>query len=163
MPVQRTRVFLPAVARRSPPTRRPWGRVVLVVCLALACSSCDSEPDWTGVNVSASDDWLGATVTIDTHEVGKLEHLMLHDTLPENLLKKNYGDSPMFHMVALNVPVNPRTSRHGTHRIRIEKGDRVIEGEFTFPDPRGSKVQFLSIIGQTLLNNPGPEAHGSHP
>ena len=161
MRVQRTRSS--ASAPRSPLTRHPLGRAIIVVGLVLAASRCGSESDWTGVNISASDDWLGATVTIDTHQVGKLEHLMLHDTLPEEVLKKQYGDSPMFHMVALNVPVNPSTSRHGVHRVRIEKADRAVEGEFTFPDPRGSRVQFLSINGQTLMNNPGPDAYGSRP
>jgi hypothetical protein len=159
MRVQRTRF----ASLRSPLTREPLGRVIILCGLSLGALRCGSESDWTGVNVSASDEWLGATVTIDSHQVGKLEHLMLHDTLPEAVLKKQYGDSPMFHMVALNVPVNPRTSRHGVHRVKIEKADRSIEGQFTFPDPRGSKIQFLSVSGQTLVNNSGPDAHGSHP
>jgi hypothetical protein len=159
--VQRTRSSPSAL--RSPLTRHPLGRVIVICGLALAAFRCGSEADWTGVNVSASEEWLGATVTIDTHQVGKLEHLMLHDTLPEKVLKKQFGDSPMFHMVALNVPVNASTSGHGVHRVRIEKHSSAVEGEFTFPDPRGSRIQFLSISGQTLVNNPGPDAYGSHP
>ncbi len=130
----------------------------------MAGSGCGFEPEWSGINVNASEEWIGATVAIDGREAGKLEYLMLHDSAWEKSLKKQHGDSPAFRVVALNVALDTGTFPRGVHKVRVEKvGRGVAEGEFTFPDPRGSTVQFLSINGQTLENSPGPDAHGSHP
>ena len=159
--VQRTRPS--ASLRGSPLTRHPLGRVWMLLLLTLPGIACSGESDWTGISVSAPDSWIDAVVSIDGQKVGTLQYLMLHDTVLEKSLKKS-TDSPLFNSVALNVPINPTRSRSGVHRIRIEKPDRPsVEGEFTWPDPRGSKVQFLSVIGNSLHNEAGPDAKGSHP
>jgi len=156
--LQRTRFAL----LRSPLSRKPLGRVVATVALVLGSFGCGSDDEWTGVNVGAMEDWVDASVSIDGHRVGKLDHLMLHDTIWEKGMKKAQGDSPLFHMVALNIPFDRGRMKHGVHTVRIEKaGHPVVQGEFTFPDPRGSSVQHLWINGQTLENNPGPDAYGS--
>jgi hypothetical protein len=163
MRVQRPRVVLPALARCSPPTHRPLGRVFAVAAVALATIRC-SDSEWSGVNISAMEDWHGASVVIDGRQVGKLEHLMLHDSAWEEWLKKQHGDSPMFHMVALNVPFEASKVGPAVHRVVIQKlGRGSVEGEFTYPDPRGSSVQFLMVNGDKLENQPGPDAYGSHP
>lgn len=139
------------------------GRVSFLLLLALPGSGCSPESDWTGITVNATEAWVDATVTIDGQNVGKLQYLMLHDTAAEKVIQKN-GDSPMFHSVALNVPFDPKRVRPGVHKVQIEKpGQPPVAGEFTWPDPRGSKVQFLSVIGHSLQNEPGPDASGSHP
>ena len=130
--LQRTRSAL----LRSPLSRKPLGRVFPVVALALLATRCSSEPDWTGVNIVANEEWLDATVWIDSHAVGKLQYLMLHDTNEEKLLKKRYGDSPAFHMVALNVPFDAARAKHGVHKVRIEKeGHNPVEGGVHVPRP----------------------------
>jgi hypothetical protein len=110
------------------------------------------------------DEWRGASVAIDGRQVGQLEHLMLHDSAWEEWLKKQHGDSPMFHMVALNVPFKSDKLAPAVHKVVIQKpGGRSVEGEFTYPDPRGSSVQFLMINGDKLDCQPGADAYRSHP
>jgi hypothetical protein len=152
----------PPASPPSPLSRKPLGRVIPIVALVLVVAGCGSESDWTGVSISASEEWVDATVTIDSHQVGRLQHPMLHDTTGEKLLKRGYGDSPMFHLVALNVSFDASKARRRVHKVRIEKeGRNPVEGEFTFPDPRGSSVQHLMINGQSLEISPGPDAKAS--
>jgi hypothetical protein len=143
--------------------RNPLGRAIAIAALALTAIRC-GDSEWSGINVSAMDEWQGASVAIDGRQVGQLQHLMLHDSAWEEWLKKQHGDSPIFRMVALNVPFKTGTVSPGVHKVVIRKPDRgAVEGEFTYPDPRGSSVQFCTIIGDKLDCRPGPDAYGSHP
>jgi hypothetical protein len=154
----------PSASPPSPLSRQPLGRAFPLLLLIAAAARCESEAHWTGISINAMEEWVDATVSIDGTPVGNLQFLALHDSAYENWLKKKDGDSPLFHAVALNVPFNPGKMRAGVHTIQIAKpGLATVQGEFTFPDPRGSSVQFVSINGQSLSNSPGPDAHGSHP
>jgi hypothetical protein len=152
----------PPASPPSPLSRKPLGRVSVLLLFALVGIACSPEPDWTGISVNATEAWADATVTIDGQKAGTLEYLMLHNTAAEKALEKK-GNSPILHSVALNIPFDPKRARPGVHRIRIEKpGQPPVDGQFTWPDPRGSRVQFLSIVGQSLMNDPSPDASDGH-
>ena len=144
---------------RAPLSRKPLGRVVSSVLVVAAAICCDFDDHWRGVNVSGMEEWRGATVSIDGSAVGKLDYLMTHDTWFEKWMKRK-GDSPMFHVVSLNVPFDLQRAKAGTHQVSVAKpGGAALTLQITYPDPRGD-VTFLSINGDHLEDN---TATGTHP
>jgi hypothetical protein len=96
------------------------------------------------------EEWRGAVVSIDGVAVGKLEYLRTHGSWFEKLLKGS-GDSPMFHVVTLNVPFDPQRTPVGAHVVSVAKpGGPTLKCELTYPDPRGVDVASLAISANKL-------------
>jgi len=128
---------------------RQLPRVFFAAAIAVLPWSCGEEPQKPpaeGFNISADDTLLGASVTVDNQRIGELQHLVTHGAFFGWLLKLKTGDSPAFHIVALNCDARAAHLAAGKHVIRIEKSGRpVASGEFVYPFSQ--PVAFFVVSG----------------
>jgi len=113
---------------------RDFFAAALAVLLLWSCGEEPQKPPTEGFNISADDTLLGASVTVDGQRVGELQNLVTHGTFLEWLLKLKTGDSPAFHLVALNFDARSAHLAAGKHVIRVEKlGRPIASGDFLYP------------------------------
>jgi len=116
--------------------------------LAFACSADSDVQD--GFLVAAPDAYVGARVLLDGKEVGELQHLETHGGLFETAMKKFYGDSMAFHVVALKIDLARTSLRNGEHELRVEKaGQPVAAGSFAYPF-NGERFQTFFVNGKKI-------------
>ena len=134
-------------------TRTPQ---ILLLALVAGVVACSTEREMeSGVVVGAPDQYLGATVLLDSRKVGELQYLETHGGVVEAILKRIYGDSPAAHMVAVRIDVKEVPLAKGQHLVQVEKvGLPVATGSFDFPF-KGEQVQVFLVDGEKIKRMAG--------
>jgi len=132
--------------------------ILLLLMLVGASAACSGEGDvGHGLSIAAPETHLGAHVFLDGERVGDLAHLDMHDSWLQSIMKRIYGDSPVFHIVALNIDLSNNALRPGEHQLRVEKpGQPAATGSFRYPFT-GDRFQVFYVSGSRIeASEPSP-------
>lgn len=101
--------------------------------------------------MSAPEELVGATVFVDTTAVARLGYMRTHGTFFGWVMKKVYGDSPLDHIVTVNVDLSNSGLSAGAHGLRVEKqGGAPALGTFKWLGPGTHEFLFFYVNGSKI-------------